>query len=630
MLAITAVGSATGEDLSLARQRNHDRALRYLDYEEPNPPVPVFAELAVDESAAAADGTVAAKVAIEVDVDGASATPTRWLISLIATVVDSEPVEIHDTVEWNGADVAGWAYRAELRLPVDFQDAAVVVEELGSGRWGGSLTELAGELSQPSAGYVLVPGQTAPAVAQPTAAASAQKAVRETIIQIVRPREQPVTGRVRVRTLVTTESVRSAVFFLDGERVGQDDREPFSTVIDFGGEVRPRTIRVEALDRAGLLLGEDSLELNRDAQPFRIRIAELADGGDGETTVNAELSVPPQETLNRVEFYRNDELVTTRTVPPYTANVAAGTGPADYVRVVAHLASGETQEDARLFLDQGLSERVEVNLVEVYAVVTDGSGRPVQNLTREQFELKQGRKSIPVDRFALAAEVPLVLGLIVDSSQSMWPMMVETKQAAAQFLTATMEPDDRAFLVDFDTQPRLAQSLTDDAGTLLASLQRLQAGGNTALYDSVVFSMAQFEHQPGRRALVLLTDGADYGSRFSSKRCLAEARRLGVPVYVITMTNVGYLPGAWQQRAQQAPPANAFLEAMSDGSGARLFSITDVSQLGEVYRTIETELRSQYLLSFSTDQPLSEKELAALEAEVDVKGYSVRTVSLSR
>jgi VWFA-related protein len=430
---------------------------------------------------------------------------------------------------------------------------------------------------------------------------------------------------------VTTEAIEKVIFYLDGKEVSVDDRPRFSAVIEVGEEPTRHTIRAEAFGSGDLPLGEDELEINVDAQPFRVAIRELSEAGPDAVRVVVDLSVPPGERLQGLEFYRNTDLAATVTEAPFEAVIEAADGPGDFVRVLAVLATGESLEDAQILAPGIISERVEVNLVEVYAVVTDRAGSLVTDLTAERFSLRQGRREIPIDRFALADEVPLVLGLIVDSSESMYPLMVETRMAAGQFFSSTLKAEDRGFLVDFDTQPRLAQGLTGDLNVLLRGLRELRPGGATAIYDATVFSLAQFENEPGRRALVLLTDGRDYGSRFSTTRCVQEARRQGVPLYVIVLNNLGILPNSWRQDQQyRPPPVDANLETLTLQTGGRLFNLAGTAELADVYATINAELRSQYLLAFSTDERLEDKELRSLEVEVEGKGLEVRTVTLNR
>jgi GNAT superfamily N-acetyltransferase len=180
-------------------------------------------------------------------------------------------------------------------------------------------------------------------------------------------------------------------------------------------------------------------------------------------------------------------------------------------------------------------------------------------------------------------------------------LMPDTKDAGARFLGNTLRPADRAFLVDFDTQPHLAHAASGELVSLIRSFGRFRADGFTALYDAIIFSMLQFEEgTEGRRALVLLTDGDDYKSKYSQGRCIRYGKDLGVPVYILGLGGIfnprGGLP-------------KIDLEGIVEGTGGRIFYIHDTSEIGRAYDRINAELRSQYLLAFSSDRELTQKEL---------------------
>jgi Ca-activated chloride channel family protein len=297
-------------------------------------------------------------------------------------------------------------------------------------------------------------------------------------------------------------------------------------------------------------------------------------------------------------------------------------GPADYVRAVAVLADGTTVDDARLLGAEGASERLAVNLVELFVVATDRrTGAPVTGLGPEAFTIREGRNERPVESFRVADQVPLELAVLIDTSESMWPLMPDTKKAASKFLAETLADGDRAFLVDFATKPRLVRAATGDLLELLAAFGGLEAGGATALYDSIVFATTQFDDVPGRRAVVLLTDGVDYGSRFGPRRSIEQAQAAGAPVYVVS------LAGLWNERG--GTPRNNDLEGITGQTGGRIFYISDLTQLDSAYAEINAELRSQYVLAYSTERPLSPEELAKLEVKVEAPGrrLDARTVA---
>jgi len=442
------------------------------------------------------------------------------------------------------------------------------------------------------------------------------------------PKHRPARGRTDFDTMVTSGLVRSAVFYLDGKEVATDERAPFSATIDLGEAVAPHTVRVVARDRSGVPMGEHEIKINRRSAPFDVAITGVhlvhshrpaALPGQGSfLQVEARIDVPPGKSLDRVEFYENQDLVATLRQPPWHARLPTGTGepdPSAYARVLAVLTDGSSLEDVRLLSAGTPSERVEVNLVQLFAVVTNPDGAPVEGLKPSDFRVTVGGERRPVERFQVADDVPLTLGLLVDTSGSMDTLMIDAKQAAGRFLLQTLIPGDKAFLVDFADRPQLLQPPTGDTTALLRSFTQLHPGGLTALYDAIVFSLAQLQETSGRRALVLVTDGFDEGSRFTTRRAIHDARALAVPVYVIS------LAGLYNERGNVR---RSDLEAITEHTGGRVYYIGDKSDLTAAYDEINRELRSQYVLAFGTERFLTEEELDDVKLDVLRDGLDVR------
>jgi Ca-activated chloride channel family protein len=425
-----------------------------------------------------------------------------------------------------------------------------------------------------------------------------------------------VTGPTRIRVLISDSTVARVRFELDGEPVIEDETPPFAAVVDFGDDGAIHELHAVAYDDAGREIGQDRLRVNERAPGNRVRMDALTIG-DGVVTVTAQLELAGAAPAERMEFYLNEQRLARLTEPPWRAELPRpNPGPSDFVRVVAVFADGSEVEDARLV--EAAAERVEVNLVQIFAVVTDREGAPRSDLTRDDFELRLDGVRQSIDRFAPAEEIPLVLGLVIDTSGSMWTLMPDTRQAGSRFLVETLRTGDQAFLVDFDTRPRLAAELTDDLGSLLRRFAGLTAEGFTALYDAVIFSMLQFEHEGGRKALVVLTDGDDYKSRFGARRCIEYGRELGVPVYIIA------LGGMFGERRDIK---KLDLESLAASTGGRVFYISGSEELGGAYDRIQQELRSQYVLAFTSPRPLSPDELAKIRVEVRQRGLRVRAVA---
>jgi Ca-activated chloride channel family protein len=545
--------------------------------------------------------------------------PTSVRVTLVMARIDDEPVVLTEEVPARSlAEASAWLYQREVEIPEDFLEMAATVELAGTDLWGAALVEFGDEpLPRPFSGVV---AHTTRLEQVPTTSPTTRSApVARSVIRILPPRQRPATGRTRFQTLPSVQGIARAEFLLDGAKVGEDDSAPFTTTIDLGPQPTAHQVEVVAYDRNDREMGRHSILVNDDSSPFSVRIANLSDdGSDGSLGVLARVTVPPDQALDRVEFYWNDQLGATMQEGPFQAELtSADPTPNDFVRVVAYLADGTSNEDAWLLSSPGPSERIDVNLVELYVVVTDKQGQPVDDLPREAFQVTLKGKPQEFESFGPAEEVPLVLGVVIDTSESMYALMIDTKQAGAQFLMETVQEDDKAFLVDFDTQPRLAHAATGDVTDLLRAFGRLEADGYTALYDAVIFSLLQLDEAEGRKALVLLTDGDDYRSEFSQKRCIEYGRDIGVPVYIIGLAGI-HSGGRTFRKTD--------LEGITESTGGRIFYIKDVSELSGAYAQINAELRSQYLLTFSTERPLSTQELRSIKVKTDRKGLTVRTV----
>lgn len=661
---LAAAGPAAAQDPFAAFQR-----LRGV-LEDPSGPagaLPVECTVRMEEQAGR---RVELPVEVLVDLTGLPTLPERLRVTLGAATIEGELATFQETVatgflpaaEGDGRPEA-WLYRGRLELADDVHGAAAVVEVLGAAAWGGCFAELADQPLAPPPGMRVAihdpaaeePGSADGADRNPADAASAsagaspagaaarsiddqeddddEKAAPQVIV-LLPPKGRPARGRTDFDTMVTTELVQSAVFYLDGEEAARDDRRPFSATLDMGEEVVPHTVRVVGLDRGGVPLGEHEVTVNRRSAPFDVAITRLRPvhshrpaplPGEGSFIhVELSVSVPPGKALDRVEVYRNEELITTLHQPPWTARIpqAGGTGPADYVRALAVLTDGESLEDVRLISGGAAQERVEVNLVELFTVVTSPDGAPIEGLGPEDFRISWRGERRPVERFQVADDVPLTLGLLVDTSGSMDALMVDAKQAAGRFLLETLIEGDEAFLVDFDNRPRLLQGATGNVSLLLRSFTKLTPGGFTALYDAIVYSLAQIQETGGRRAVVLVTDGVDEGSRFTSRRVIHDAKRLAVPVYVIS------LAGLYNERGTVR---RADLEAITGHTGGRIYYISQPEELAAAYDEINRELRSQYVLAFGTERFLTEDELDDVELETTRNDLEVRwTVGSSR
>lgn len=554
---------------------------------------------------------------LQIVVDSSKLPTTGAGLSIKIQVAPSEgDAERHHRQVRTGpvAGASSWVYLLPLEVPTGAQGIALAVEEEDTGLWGGCLVELASE-------PIAVPDDAVLAEsADPLGVRLAPSLPTETsttsVIRLVPPRGSEHSGATRFDTLVSTDEVARVEFYLDGVKADQDRFKPFAARLELKRPPQRQEIRVVAYGEGDRELGHDTLLVNAGDGTFRVAITGLrGDPAQGSLEVEAQVQLPLDGELDRVEFYFNDQLAKRVAEPPFLARVLTpSAGPADFVRVAAILKDGSSIDTVELLAARGATDNVDVNLVELFVVVNDRDGQPLSGLSQESFEVLRKGQHQDIEGFRFAQDIPLLLGLVIDSSGSMEGMMQQTKQAAGGFLAETMQKGDRAFLVDFDSQPRLAHPVTSDLRALSQGFRSMKPEGFTAFFDSVIFSLLQFGKGRGRKALVVLTDGDDYGSRFSPVRAIKDSRESGVPVYIIGLGEQKQLLRAYKQND---------LKEVAAKTGGKVFLVSNPDELTAAYAQINAELRSQYLLTFYA-QP--DGKPLEVEVKVNLPGATTRTV----
>lgn len=445
----------------------------------------------------------------------------------------------------------------------------------------------------------------------------------QTAIRIVPPARrygEMLSGRIEIQTLIIDPRILEVEFLLDGRPLRRVRSRPFRTRIRLAAPPREQILAVRAYGQGEAYLGSDEFVLNQLNRPFGVRIAEMIGveaGDDDAIRVAVSVSLPRAATLDRVEFYRSDSLVeaahsfgeegapgAARTIP---VEAVIQSGPSnDFIRVVAKLSDGREREDAQLLQESEHQSEIDIQLAQFQVLVTDGDGNPVSGLSPEDFEIREDGRKLPTVALHTSVDVPLVLGLAIDSSDSMLPAWSRLKYIARTFLETAVAADDRAFLVDFDHTVRLIQPLTGDGPLLSERLDNLIPMGGTALNDGLLFSLLQYGSEPGRRALVVITDGADENSRSRPEQSSEFAERLGLPIYFIELD--AFRPGSGGVAATNRDRER--LRRISEQTGGRLFRLELYGDtpwwtepIEQVFTRIQEDLRHQHVLTYYTDQP---------------------------
>lgn len=459
----------------------------------------------------------------------------------------------------------------------------------------------------PGQPVALLPADAAEVAARGDAEALPEVVTAADTLLLMPPPGDLVLGAWRAETITTGERIAKVVFLVDGETQLTRTRPPFSAEVRLATFPREQVVRVEGYDAAGELVAADQIVLNQARGGFRVMITEPVRGRKvtGKVVARAEVTVPEERRIESVEFRVNDELVTILKSPPWQHPVEVPGGEdLSYLSVTALLDDGSRAEDVRFLKAPANLEEVEVNLIELFTTVTDSSGHPVRGLTEKDFEILEAGKPQTLARFEQVENLPLNLGIAIDTSFSMAAALPEAHRAAAGFLREVVTPKDRCFAVAFATRPAVLMPPVDDAEIVALSLEGMKAFGRTALYDAVITSLYYFRGQRGQRALVLLTDGEDTGSSTSWEDTLEYARRSGVAIYAIGLNMPDFKLGPRSK-----------LSELAQVSGGRAFFIGQAEDLSQAYDQIEDELRSRYFLAYNSGLPADENGFRKIEVK---------------
>ena len=336
---------------------------------------------------------------------------------------------------------------------------------------------------------------------------------------------------------------------------------------------------------------------------------------------------------------------------------------------------------------------VDVKVVTLPVTVRDKHGKIVRDLAKDDFTLQEDGRPQTIRYFSQEANLPLTLGLLVDTSRSQTNVLDAERNASRSFLDQMLvQPKDKAFLIHFDKEVELLQDLTSSREKLQAALDLLKTPsdrersndpndsgdsrsgsgshrtGGTQLYDAVYLASNELmKKQQGRKALIILTDGVDRGSKTYLESAIESAQRADTVVYSIYfaeshrdegqrqgggMGRGGGYPGGgggggwpgggggWPggggggrrgpgggQRHPEEPRADGkkILERISKETGGRFFEVTKKQTVGEIYDSIVEELRTQYNMGYTPDKDSTASGYHHVQLQVKKKDLTVQT-----
>ena len=284
--------------------------------------------------------------------------------------------------------------------------------------------------------------------------------------------------------------------------------------------------------------------------------------------------------------------------------------------------------------------RKEVNLVDIVATVVNRRQKFVTDLQKENFAVLEDGRPQEIRYFSRQTDLPLRVGMLLDTSNSIRDRIKFEQEAAIDFLfNVIRRKKDQAFLVTFDNEPSIIQEFTDDLGVLRDVILRQRAGGGTALYDAIYLACREKLGNPPlplgespevRRVLVVISDGDDNLSSHSRGEAIEMAQRAGVVIYTISTST------QWVSTAEERDPSKRIdrkyhkdtgdkvLEQLAEETGGHAFFPYRVDDLAQSFLDIGDELRSQYSIAYVPANKNADGRFRSIRINVDRKGLVVR------
>jgi VWFA-related protein len=278
--------------------------------------------------------------------------------------------------------------------------------------------------------------------------------------------------------------------------------------------------------------------------------------------------------------------------------------------------------------------KVNIEVVNVYAVVRQKNGRLLPDLTKDDFTLEEDRKPQEIRYFSRETDTPLTMGILVDTSPSQGRVLDVEKREAEAFLRDVLRPKDLAFVLHFDVEVELLQDFTADLHRLDNAIEEgeINGGGTrptpgtfpsgdsagaTHLYDAIYLSARELlKNEVGRKVLIMLTDGEDQGSKVKLETALEAAQKADIIIYSVNIHDRGFY-----SRQGMGYGGESVLRRFSDETGGRVIDANSKDS-SAAFQQIANELRTQYLLGYTPTNNKLDGTFRKIEVKVrsgDVK-----------
>jgi VWFA-related protein len=269
----------------------------------------------------------------------------------------------------------------------------------------------------------------------------------------------------------------------------------------------------------------------------------------------------------------------------------------------------------------------DVQVVNVLATVRDKKAQFVRDLGKDDFSLVEEGRPQAIRYFSRETDLPLTIGLMVDTSMSQVHVLDAERRASFTFIDDVLrEGKDKVFVMQFDMNVKTKQILTASRADLQESLRmvntptreelRSQYGGGTLLYDAISDASKEvMSRQQGRKALVILSDGGENGSNATLADAVQEAQRSNTLIYTILFSDGGF----------GSDFGKRVMQRLAKETGGSYFEVSKKQTIDQVYKQIEEDLRSQYSIGYVSDRPAAISEFRRIQLAVKRPGMTINS-----
>ncbi len=268
--------------------------------------------------------------------------------------------------------------------------------------------------------------------------------------------------------------------------------------------------------------------------------------------------------------------------------------------------------------------KLDIKVVNILANVLSRNHEIISNLTKNDFTVLENGRPQTIRYFVRQSDLPITIGLMVDTSMSQQRVLNAERGASFRFLDQVLrESKDHVFILQFDLNIQFRQPLTSSRRDLDSALSFVdtptrkqlmaQSGGGTLLFDAVITASNDvMKTQTGRKALIILSDGEDFGSEASLSDAIEAAQRADTLIYAILFSDSNSAEG---RRA---------MVRMAKETGAGFFEVSKKQGIEQIFDIIQDELRSQYSLGYVSDVPVRISEFRKIQLMTKQKGLTVQ------